>query len=163
MRVWLVSLSIRSTELSIEDMTSMLETEPTGFTRIGDLVSSRSPDGPVRTENVWSLESRVEGGRFRAHFEPLIPCLERIAQNEVLQAQTLILWVAANAFSTGRIVEVGNQEMVILAKANCTMKFDIYNEPAEDDWPDGRMEAFQDALYCATQRLKRALSNVFKN
>lgn len=127
MTILLASLRLQSAQRSCTELSALFGAEPTSATERGAPVSSRNPDGPVRTVSTCRYESGIEGGSFRDHVMALAPLFERLAQGVPADVDYDLVVMAEGRYF-GSLFEMDVDSLAVLHRAKSAITFDVYIE-----------------------------------
>lgn len=127
-----VSLRIQSRSLSNSDITELIGASPSWAVERGSPVSSRRPEGPRHEGNTWLRDSTIPTSDFSEHLlvlEPFLNALHavRIADPDI-KADVLLMLEAA---PLGSMVNLGYDQILVLADARCGLVIDAYESDDE--------------------------------
>jgi hypothetical protein len=124
-------IAITSDETPPDVLTARLGVEPTS-TR--DSVKNPRPNGikPAHPYS-WHLESDSPSDEVGDHIEALRPALERLAEVELLPAETRNFTVYGFARGMGYWFGFEPEQAALLSAAGCGVGIDVYNTPKADD------------------------------
>ncbi|HVF75521.1 MAG TPA: hypothetical protein VM938_10775 [Acidimicrobiales bacterium] len=127
MTILRAALRLQSAQRSCKELSALVGAEPTRCMERGAPVSSRNPDGPVRTLSTWRYESGVEDGTFHDHVTALAPLFDRLAHG-VPDDVEYDLVVMAEGRSMGSLFELDVESLAVLHRAKSSITFDVYVE-----------------------------------
>ena len=108
MSIFSVGVTLRTTTLSLDDLTRLAGVQPTRSHTKGERLSKRLPADRVRTDTYWSKKSDVNEDTWTLdpHWSRIAPVLETLASKD-LSGVTVTLSIGMNSrapgFSFGKV------------------------------------------------------------
>lgn len=127
-----MGLRIQSQSLTVEQISALLGSEPTQSTRRGEPVSSRHPDGRLRSITNWIFDVDASADDPTAPaLDRLHPLLARLADVPAGDENRDIVMKLDGTDNGARFV-IDPEDVRLLARARTGLMFDVYNESDHD-------------------------------
>lgn len=125
-----VSFLVKSSTLAADEITMLMQGQPTWYQDIGAPVDYREPDGPRRTWTNWAIRSRQVSNEVADHILFLQPAILAfgLAKSQVPSLYGG-MWMMVYAGPAGALFGISPEDMSLLASAGCEIAIDAYAQP----------------------------------